>query len=123
MEFPSGSRETSVWGGHRKSGLLGPLTRGRSACATTILRRTARSAATISSKPTTRPPMEHRLHSIVRRAVGDSRSDAELLARIRNDHDAFAELVARHGPMVWGVCRHMLGEADAEDAFQATFIV
>ena len=67
--------------------------------------------------------MEHRLHSIVRRAVGDSRSDAELLARIRDDEGAFAELVARHGPMVWGVCRHMLGEADAEDAFQATFLV
>jgi RNA polymerase sigma factor (sigma-70 family) len=67
--------------------------------------------------------MEHGLHSLVRRAVGDSRSDADLLARIRDDRDAFAELVARHGPMVWGVCRHMLGEADAEDAFQATFLV
>src|SRR5262249_18781559 len=64
-----------------------------------------------------------RLHSVVRRGVGDSRSDAELLARIRDDEGAFAELVARHGPMVWGVCRHMLGEADAEDAFQATFLV
>jgi RNA polymerase sigma factor (sigma-70 family) len=64
--------------------------------------------------------MERRLLSLVGRA-GDQRSDAELLARL-DDHDAFAELVTRHGPMVWGVCRHMLSEADAEDAFQATFV-
>src|SRR5262249_24852036 len=51
--------------------------------------------------------------------------DAELLGRLvaRRDESALAVLVSRHGPMVWGVCRRLLGHHDAEDAFQATFIV
>src|SRR5437764_5410053 len=56
----------------------------------------------------------------------DSRSDAQLLETyVRGREEAaFAALVHRHGPMVWGVCRRVLAShQDTEDAFQATFLV
>ncbi len=61
----------------------------------------------------------------IRRVVGDGLRDGELLGRYvdRRDEAALAALVNRHGPMVWGVCRRQLSHHDAEDAFQATFIV
>src|SRR5260370_8140879 len=54
------------------------------------------------------------------------RTDRELLRLYASDHDeaAFFSLVRRYGPMVWKLCRRTLSsEQDAEDAFQATFMV
>ncbi len=51
--------------------------------------------------------------------------DSALLAQYLDSHDnqAFATLIRRHGPMVWGLCRKLSStDADAEDAFQATFL-
>lgn len=52
-------------------------------------------------------------------------TDRELLTRFasQRDEDAFAELVHRHGPVVYRICCRLVGTNAAEDAFQAVFLV
>jgi RNA polymerase sigma factor (sigma-70 family) len=59
-------------------------------------------------------------------AGAEGASDGQLLERFARQRDeaAFTALLERHGPMVLGVCRRILHDPhDAEDAFQATFLV
>jgi RND family efflux transporter MFP subunit len=72
----------------------------------------------------------HVLVRLIRKVAGANgmrgATDVQLLERFaeQRDEDAFAALVQRHAPMVLGVCGRLLRDAnDAEDAFQATFLV
>jgi DNA-directed RNA polymerase specialized sigma24 family protein len=69
--------------------------------------------------------MRH-LRRVLDRQDASGITDGELVRRYveRRDEAAFEALLRRHGPMVFGVCRRVLHNLhDAEDAFQATFLI
>jgi RNA polymerase sigma factor (sigma-70 family) len=71
-------------------------------------------------------PLVRHVRRLVEAQATKDLSDAQLLDRFVNDRDeaAFAALMRRHGGLVWLVCRQVLHqEQDAEDAFQASFLV
>lgn len=71
-------------------------------------------------------PVVRQLRRLAAASAQRLRSDGELVTRFaeRQDEAAFETLVQRHGGMVFGVCRRVLHhEHDAEDAFQATWLV
>jgi RNA polymerase sigma factor (sigma-70 family) len=75
-----------------------------------------------------RSAIESDLRAIFEGGTVAGLTDGQLLARFaapraKEAEPAFTALVARHGPMVLGVCQGLLGTHDAEDAFQATFLV
>jgi RNA polymerase sigma factor (sigma-70 family) len=66
------------------------------------------------------------LHAFLDACRGTEAPDSELVERFAGhaDEAAFAALLRRHGPMVLGLCRRLLHHnQDAEDTFQATFLV
>jgi RNA polymerase sigma factor (sigma-70 family) len=73
----------------------------------------------------TNPLLRH-LRRLTVTANAENASDYELVQSFVADRDdaAFTTLFRRHGPMVHGLCRRVLhNEQDADDAFQATFLV
>ena len=79
--------------------------------------------ATASTKRLITHPRPDRSAPLVSSASDDRLLDEFLSGDGHEAEDAFRTLVARHGAMVMGVCRHVLHhDQDAEDAFQATFL-
>src|SRR5262249_6656542 len=71
-------------------------------------------------------PLVKFIRKIAATSGASTNTDAQLLARfvVQRDESAFAALVERHGPMVFAVCQRVLRNShDAEDTFQATFLV
>ncbi len=73
-------------------------------------------------------PSNHVIRYLRRVVLRDdaTKTDGELLASFieKRDEAAFECLVSRYGPMVWSVCRRVLArDQDAEDVFQATFLI
>src|SRR5262249_10943996 len=71
-------------------------------------------------------PVLRHIHRLAGVASPDELTDGQLLERfvLRREEAAFEALVLRHGPLVWRLCRRALPQTqDAEDAFQATFLV
>jgi RNA polymerase sigma factor (sigma-70 family) len=73
-----------------------------------------------------RSPLSDLLGCLRALARDSAATDGQLLEQFtsQKDEQAFDTLMQRYGPLVWGVCRRVLrDEHDAEDAFQATFLV
>src|SRR5580692_7450459 len=68
----------------------------------------------------------HQLRGLVAASYYKTLGDGDLLERFVAERDdwAFKALVRRHGPLVLGVCRRVLGDGpDVDDVFQAAFLV
>jgi RNA polymerase sigma factor (sigma-70 family) len=128
----SSNRSRRPWRG----GLRGPRARARAAfgkrCARPPLswHYLVREAARRVGSRSMAEPASSTILQLIRRVLVDPRlkisPDQELLQRFLAEQDevAFEAILRRHGPMVLDVCRGVLAnEADAEDAFQATFLV